>query len=294
MRAPQDPPRPFRYALIGAGRVGVTVAEGLRRAGHEPVGVSSRSLASAERAAGRLGCPVFEVQEPPPADVYLLAVPDAAIAEVAQILVPALDASALLVHHAGSLGVAALAPGTERGHGACALHPVLAFVDIDQALDRLAGLRWGVTYSEGSRDLALKIVEDLDGRAIEVAEADRALWHAAAVMTSNGIGALLALGATMLRSIDVHDPVDVLQPLVDGTVRNVLGDGARPRSITGPFVRGESATVIRHLRAIEDRASELAGPYRAIAQMILLAASGAGSLDPDELEEMTALLGPST
>jgi predicted short-subunit dehydrogenase-like oxidoreductase (DUF2520 family) len=228
----------------------------------------------------------------PEADVYLLAVPDGAIQEVTEQILPQLSRTVVLIHFAGSLGTSPLAEAIEDGHGGCALHPVQAFVTVDEVLPRLPGTWWGMTCSAGWEPWAERLVRhDLAGHPASVAEADRPLWHAASVMTSNGLGALVSIGAELLRSIGVQDPASVLEPLAQGTLRNVLDRGAHPQGITGPVVRGEAATVDLHLRRLAERAPELLESYRAVARTILVAAAGAGLIEAPQRATFEDLLG---
>jgi predicted short-subunit dehydrogenase-like oxidoreductase (DUF2520 family) len=265
--------------LVGAGRVGTAVAILLERVGREAVGVVSRSPASGERAATRLGCRVVSsLEDSPEADLYLLGVPDAAIEDVAGSLAPVAAPGALAVHFAGSLGVAPLGALAERGLGVAALHPVQACPDVGTAVERLPGSAWGVTCATGLQDRCEELVKAVGGVPVAIGEGDRALWHAAAVMTSNGIAALLATGESILQTIGVADPESVLGPLAAGAVANARAGGGGGATLTGPVVRGEVSTLRRHLEALEAQAPELVPAYRLVARTILAAAARAGRL----------------
>lgn len=285
------PPSPFAFALVGAGKVGTTVATLLRDAGHRPVGVASRTGSSAAAAAARLAVPTFEPASPPPADLYLLGVPDHALVSVAQELTPALAPEAVLVHFAGSLGVAAIVTAAQ-GPRIAALHPVQAFASLASAGDLLPGAAWGITCSEGLERWAAGLVErDLRGHPVPVREEDRPLWHAAAVMTSNVLAAVFATGTMLLARIGVRDPARVLAPLTHGTLTNVLAAGAGAEAITGPVVRGEARTIARHLAALEERAPELRRVYVEATRTVVAAARTAGRIDEPAERALLAELG---
>ncbi|RZL13247.1 MAG: DUF2520 domain-containing protein, partial [Hymenobacter sp.] len=77
----------MRIGLFGAGRVATALAPALVAAGHQLVFVVSRTLPGAVALAAQLpgtGPPLAFAELPtlPPADLYLLAVPDAAVAAV--------------------------------------------------------------------------------------------------------------------------------------------------------------------------------------------------------------------
>ena len=275
------PDPPFRVALVGAGRVGTAVAFLLRNAGHQIVSVSSRSSASAEAAAARLGAPVVQAGDIRDVDVALLGVPDPALTDVVAGLP---RVGSVLVHFAGAAGIGPLASGsTERA--LCALHPVQACPDVEAAIRRLPGSAWGVTCTRGAEAWARRLVEeDLKGTAFGVAEEDRVVWHAAAVTTSNGISALLAVGESLLASIGIARPEQVLGPIAAGTVLNALERGGGGLALTGPVVRKETGLIVRHVDEIARRAPDLLPAYLQSLHMIVSSALAAGRIDhADEL-----------
>lgn len=282
------PPFPFSYALVGAGRVGTAVAELLRRAGHKPVAAASRTSESAARAAQLLGTPVIDIDDLPPADVVLLGVADTAIEEVAGRLAGHVGPGTVVVHFAGSLGPEVLGA---TGSQMAALHPVQACPDVATAIARLPGSAWGVTTEPGLQEWAATSIErDLGGRAVLVPPEDRALWHAAAVMTSNGAAALLAIGESLLASIDIAHPELVLGPLARGTIDNALEGGGGGATLTGPIVRDERATIERHLTALKDKDPSLVAPFLAGARAILAAARSSDRIDPASAEAWNEFL----
>ena len=92
------------------------------------------------------------------------------------------------------------------------------------------------------------MVDDLGGKAFEVADAHRAAYHAAAVVASNHLVALLGQAERIGATAGV--PLAAFLDLVRSTVDNVaeLGPAA---ALTGPASRGDEATIQRHLEAIE-------------------------------------------
>ena len=108
--------------------------------------------------------------------------------------------------------------------------------------------------------MAHQVVADLGGRAFEVADADRAAYHAAAVVASNHLVALLGQAERIGAPAGV--PLAAFLELVRATVENVAELGPQA-ALTGPAARGDEATIERHLQAIGP--SERA-VYEAMAQ----------------------------
>jgi predicted short-subunit dehydrogenase-like oxidoreductase (DUF2520 family) len=272
---------PLRVVLIGAGKVGTAVAEMLRGAGHDIVGVASRTTRSARAGAERLSASSFDVtRELPPCDVVLIATNDDAIQEVARHAARHSLEDVVVWHLAGYLGTEPLSPAASAGGRTCAAHPVASCPSLDAALRRLPGCTWGVSGHVEVRSWAAAIVErDLRGRTVAVREEDRALWHAAAVTTANGVAALVSSGERLLAHAGVAQPFGVLGPLCRGVIANIDEMGSADEALTGPVVRGDTATIAQHVSELQARAPDLAGAYVATSRLVLASALRSGRLD---------------
>lgn len=280
-------PFPPRVALFGAGRVGTAVAALLQRAGSDVAGVWSRTQDSAQRASEMLKCRVLETVAPVDANLVVIGASDQAIAEVAGVVSQMAAPGTVVAHLSGSLGVGALMAATQAGALPLALHPVQACPDVATAIERLPGSAWGVTATAETEAWAHRLVSSmLDGRPVKIAESDRPLWHAACVMTSNGMAALMAFGESLLDAIGIEDAEGVLGPLAAGTVANARGGGGGAATLTGPVLRGEADTVGRHLELLGARFPEKAEEYRKVARLILSAAVSSGRLDADSARSL--------
>ena len=226
--------------VIGSGRAGGAMAAALAEVGWQVLPILGRSAAPAEVAEAAAGV-----------DLVLIATPDAAVAEVAAAIEPVTTAA--VAHLAGSLGLDAVAPHPRPA----ALHPLAALPDAAVGARRLLAGCW---FAVAGDPLVRQVVADLGGRALEVADADRAAYHAAAVVASNHLVALLGQAERIASTAGV--PFAALIDLVRATVDNVdeLGPAA---ALTGPAARGDIDTIRRHLDAIAP--SERAA-YEALAQ----------------------------
>ena len=161
-------------AVIGDGRLG-------------------RALA---RALGA-GAPLRRGERPPAdASALILAVPDGAIAGLAA----SLPAGPPVGHCSGALTLDALAPHEER----FSLHPLMTLT----ADSRPQALRGAGAAVAGSTPRSLALARELALRAglepFEVAEADRALYHAAASIASNFLVTLEAIADRLFASVGVE------------------------------------------------------------------------------------------
>jgi predicted short-subunit dehydrogenase-like oxidoreductase (DUF2520 family) len=69
-------------------------------------------------------------------------------------------------------------------------------------------------------------------------------------------------------------------PLIQGTVNNLARDGL-PSALTGPISRGDSATIARHLKAMEELAPEVLDLYRTLGEETVRLARKKGGLDQE-------------
>ena len=169
----------------------------------------------------------------------VIATPDAAIDAVAAEIAPAVRRDALVVHLSGARGLDALGAVPARTG---ALHPLQTLPSADAGAARLPGAWCAVA---GDRQV-WALARQLGMEPIEVADEDRAAYHAAACIASNHVVALLA---QVERVAPV--PLDAFLPLIRATVDNVADLGAEA-ALTGPVARGDVETVRGHLDALSD------------------------------------------
>ena len=183
------------------------------------------------------------------ADLVLLAVPDAAIAEVAQ----RIPTGPWLAHVSGATPLTALAPHTRR----FSVHP-LQTLSRDRGPEQLDGA-WAAITAETDEGLetARWLAELLGLRPFPLADADKPLYHAGAAMASNFLVTLYRAAARLLE--ETGAPPEALVPLMQRTIENGF-------ALTGPIARGDWSTVEAHLQALEARAPDLVPLYRALAE----------------------------
>jgi len=183
------------------------------------------------------------------ADLVLLAVPDAAIADVAQ----RVEIGPWVAHISGATSLRALDPHVRR----FSVHP-LQTLTRERGAEQLDGAWAAVTAeTEEARAAARWLANTLGLHTFDLADADKPLYHAGAAMASNFLVTLHAAAARLLE--ESHAPPEALIPLMTRTIENGF-------VLTGPIARGDWSTVEAHLRALEERAPDLVPLYRALAE----------------------------
>ena len=222
-------PSPFgRCAVVGDGRVGHALVTAVRWLN----GPYGRGFDGADF------------------NLVLLAVPDDEIARASSAIQP----GPMVGHCAGSLGLDILAP-----HEAFGFHPLMT-VTRDGA--QFAGAGAAVAGSTPrALSTAHRLASFLHMYAVEIADDDRAAYHAAASIASNFLVALEDAAEIMLRTTGADRRI--LIPLVRATLENWASLGG-PAALTGPIVRGDESTVARQRKAVIERAPELLAIFDAL------------------------------
>ena len=238
--------------IIGPGRAGTSLAAALAAHGWDVVGFLGRHDDLTDAAHG--------------VDILVIATPDDAVARTAAAVAP--EAATTVLHLSGSLGLDALAPHPRRA----ALHPLVPLPNAVVGATRLAS---GVTFAVSGEPVARLLALSLGGRVVEVADADRAAYHAAACIAANHVVALLGQVERVAASAGLD--LEAFLPLTRAAVDDVAALGPR-RALTGPAVRGDWDTLSRHLDALPAR--ERAGYQAGAALATQLAESPAPAVPP--------------
>jgi predicted short-subunit dehydrogenase-like oxidoreductase (DUF2520 family) len=283
--------------IVGAGPVGTALGGALRHAGVPVLGLHGRRPEAVRRAASIAGVAGFSAAPPDlllEAQAIILAVRDSAILEVARTLVTTglLTRRHVLLHCSGSMS-AAEAFGDAAAHvgGIATLHPLRAVVDPSQAARGMRGTVFGVEGDAVGRGVALALVAQLGGSALDLGGEGMALYHAAASMASNFLVTLVDAATQAMSGAGVppEEGLAALLPLLGSTLEN-LGKVGLPRALTGPVSRGDVETVARHLAALGEHAPDLAPLYRALGRRTVSLARTKGDASPESLEEITRAL----
>jgi predicted short-subunit dehydrogenase-like oxidoreductase (DUF2520 family) len=152
------------------------------------------------------------------------------------------------------------------------LHPLVSVSEPVVGSAAFAGAYFCVEGNRTALKLARTLVKDLQGRSFSIAAPDKALYHAAAVMSAGHVIALFDIALEMLTrcGLSKRRAQAILQPLISSAVAN-LSSGDPAAALTGTFSRGDVATVRQHLAAIKARDLDAAlAAYALLGQRSLL------------------------
>jgi len=107
----------------------------------------------------------------------------------------------------------------------------------------------GATYCVAGDQLVLEVALSLAGRVITLDDDQRTIYHAAAVVASNHLTALMGQVRTLAESIGLT--LEDFLPLSQQSLVDVARFGPDD-ALTGPASRGDMATIDAHLAAIPE------------------------------------------
>ncbi|KUO73838.1 MAG: glycerol-3-phosphate dehydrogenase [Desulfosporosinus sp. BRH_c37] len=239
----------MKFGIIGAGIVGTALAVRLEEAGHECMGVHTRSRHSYERFRSYLKIDHLTLKELVPAvDILFITTQDGVIRSIAEKLSKnaLLKSGQVWIHCSGSLPSEVLRVKESLPVSCLSLHPLQAFASVEEALTILSGTHFGI---EGdNEELGEGIVKDLGGIPHHILAEKKTLYHVGAVVASNYLVVLTSLAVELFAEAGIQgeEALASLLPLMKGTLYNLEQVGL-PQALTGPIARGDVQVVQGHL-----------------------------------------------
>jgi len=278
--------------FIGAGTTGTALSVRLAQHGYPVVGVSSRSLTSAEKLAARIaGCKVYsDAQQLADAiELVFITTPDDTISKVAAEV--RWHKGQSIIHCSGAHSIDILEPAKTHGANTGCFHPLQTFASVDQAIDNIPGSMFAIEAAEPLASLLKTMAKDLEGDWVILKAGDKVLYHAAAVMACNYLVTLVKLATDLWQTFDVPtaQATKALMPLLRGTLSNIENVGL-PNCLTGPIARGDLGTIQRHLESLSKQVPSLLGIYKELGRQTVPIALAKGKIDSRRAEELNALL----
>lgn len=279
-----------KIGVIGAGVVGTAIGVVLKDKGYEVTGAYDVRSESTMRFVERIGCTAHtspqEVSRS--ADILFITTSDTAIQEVVDELADgsAFHPGQIVVHMSGAQSSEILDRAKSYGALVLSVHPIQSFANIERAIENLPGSVFSIEGDKEAYDVAVCIVETLDGEYFFINRESKPLYHAGACVVSNYLVTLIDFGVKLLESTGIprNMATKALMPLVVGTINNVENIGI-PKALTGPIARGDLSTIIKHLTCLEKMAPELMKLYSWLGFYTAQIALQKGTIDNEVMEE---------
>lgn len=258
--------------------MGTALGRALRRAGHRIELVITQHPTSARRAGDLIGGQPVQLttrqlarQTPDvlerlaKCDVLLISTPDDALESTAERLAALLSAPAMTsqrrsrvaLHTSGATSSRVLSALATRGYIIGSLHPLVSIADPAKARDPFRGTYFCVEGDRAAVRVASRLVSDLAGCTFTIHSESKPLYHAAAAISSGHVVALVDLAIEMLEECGLsrQRAQEILAPLLSSNIQNLISRNPS-KALTGPFARGDVATIQKHLVAIKSRKIE--------------------------------------
>jgi len=276
-------------SFVGCGSLVLALAPELKRAGYTIDEIVVRDLPPSRRRAATLGRRIGArattlARAALRAGIIWFAVTDSALAECARLLAGRRESwkGVLVLHSSGALSSDLLAPLAARGARVASLHPMMTFVR--RSAPTLGGVGFAAEGAPAALALTRTLVRDLGGHWFPVSKVAKPLYHAWGAFASPLLIIELALAEAVARSAGISRTQvrRIMAPIVRRTIDNYFAHGA-VAAFSGPLVRGDVATVARHLAELK-RVPGAREAYRALARSALL------TLPVGQRKALTALL----
>ena len=242
--------------IIGAGKCGLSLAILFNRSQQFRIlAVCNANLSSAEQAVSEIGdgYAVSCIDKLPAADLIMIACPDDKIFGVANDLSKIVQPGTIVFHCSGVLNSTHLKVLTDKGCYVASVHPLTSFANVEQSITNFAGSYCGVEGHGQAIKLLKKIFTGVGAQVLDINTADKALYHTAAVFSSNYLVTLAHVAEEMFvdSGIEQEQAKHLVTSLMQASVTNLQVQKEIKQALTGPIQRGDSKTVAIHLANIK-------------------------------------------
>ncbi|HKD84643.1 MAG TPA: Rossmann-like and DUF2520 domain-containing protein [Terriglobales bacterium] len=259
--------------IVGPGNLGAALALALQAAGYRVkflVVRSTTALSARSRSLSRkLHADVLEIgKQPIKTELVWITVPDDAIADVAHALARTQEwKGKVVLHSSGALTSDELLPLRKKGAAVASVHPMMTFVR--GSAPAMAGVSFAIEGDAAALRLATSIVRDLGGDAFKIEKRNKVLYHVFGSFASPLVIALMGSLEQVARAAGIREARirRVMEPLLRQTLSNYLAQDAAS-AFSGPLVRGDAATVRKHLAELR-QLPEARAVYIALARAAL-------------------------
>ena len=276
--------QPIRtVAIIGPGRMGQAMGRLLAHSRVPIAFIAARDPAAARRAVRFIGKGIPTGLSDPRlqgASVVLISTSDSAIAQVARDLARLGKGEEawrgkVVLHVCGSLPSAVLRPLQLRGAAIGSLHPFQTVPSPQAGVRNLRGCFWAVEGDRRAVRLARSWIKLLGVIPFSIGPEAKTLYHLSAFIVCPTVVTLMAQAAALLKQAGVPSRISrpMLRQFVSETAKNFADMGGR-WALTGPAVRGDWATIRRHLSALRHSAPEFEPVYKSLLEAMLTLAGG--------------------
>ena len=276
----------MKIGIIGAGKVGTTLAKYVKDHGACVTGFYNRTESSGRESAEFTGTEYFTTLDSlmKVSDTLFITTTDKEIEKVWDCIAKKNVKGKVICHFSGSLSSDIFSNWEETGAYVCSVHPIYAFSNKFTAYQNLTGAAFAV---EGHRTALTRMQELfrlLPNRIVEISTSEKVKYHAATSIASNHVVGLISMAVELMQEAEIPEAsaYELLKPLVENNVKSIFeketqegnasgteqtaGCRGCAQALTGPIERNDTETVRKHLKHLDRRQWELA--YRAVGTAV--------------------------
>jgi predicted short-subunit dehydrogenase-like oxidoreductase (DUF2520 family) len=259
--------------IIGLGAVGSALAQALSAAGCPRLLLVGRGRAHEKTLARRLHAQYTSriTGLDSSYNIVIVAVKDTDLPQVVADLanLPLTWPKLTVLHTAGALGSEVLKPLQPFNAGLAAWHPYQTFPKKARRMN-LEGITWGVDGNRKGVIAANRLSRSLGGKPLRIVGEDRVLYHLSAVLACGFITADLQMAVKILQSPGIPEArsLETVLPIARETLRQISELGLQ-EALTGPAVRGDTATIQKHRKALRKLDPGTVKVYEEVSRYLL-------------------------
>lgn len=277
----------MKAGFIGAGKVGCSLGRYFVHFGIPLAGYASRSGDSARQAAQAADTQSFDSIDKllSMCDVLFITVPDSQIQGIWDQIRAFPVRGKFICHCSGSLSSAIFSNITEAGAYGYSIHPMFPFNSKTTSYEDLGEALFTLEGDQAHKDQILSFLSPLPNPIVEIQAEQKVCYHAAAVMASNQMAALMNRSLKLLEDCGFteREGLTALAPLVRQNLENILQSGPED-ALTGPVERNDGGTVEKHLQVLSEEDKEIYIPL--CRELVRIAESKHPSRSYDHMERI--------
>jgi predicted short-subunit dehydrogenase-like oxidoreductase (DUF2520 family) len=150
------------------------------------------------------------------------------------------------------------------GAATASFHPLASFPARLSAWEEYLGSWFGIEGDALALSRIRELAAVLECRTVEIKPGQKALYHAAGVLASNYLVALLGEARDLMEESGAGEMSQELVLGLAGSVLRKIGQVGIDGPVSGPIVRGDIRTVAGHLEAIRASHPKSEAAYRAL------------------------------
>lgn len=282
-------------SIIGTGALGGVLARALVEENFPIISLFNRSGQSLSVLNEQIDVPLtraFPNQLTEVGSLIFLTVPDEKITDIANQLALLSDdfLGRMVVHCSGTKTSGSLSVLQQKGALIASFHPLQTFTQASVPND-LHNIFFDIEGDQEAVDYLMSLAHLWNSKCIEINPEAKPYLHAAAVMSSNYLIALIELSSTIaeMGGIEKEEACKALMPLMQQSLQNVLETDTLSNALSGPIARGDLSTVQEHLRLLEQNPGALA-LYKQLGTVALELARSGDQISDQRLDELSKIL----